>query len=78
MKKIILAFVLIFSFSYAKESQQTRLQAYEKFVKVVNIIEKYYVERLDTNQIVEKLLKGGIARLDAHSSFLDKKGICTL
>jgi len=67
----IVIVALLFSFLSAKEA---RLDSYMKFVKVVNIIEKYYVEPLDTNQIVEKLLKGGIAQLDAHSSFLDKKG----
>jgi carboxyl-terminal processing protease len=68
----IVIFILMFAFLNAKET--ARLDSYMKFVKVVNIIEKYYVEPLNTNQIVEKLLKGGIAQLDAHSSFLDKKG----
>ena len=71
MKKLILALLLLFSFSYAKNA---RFTDYIKFVKVVNIIENYYVDKLTTNEIVEKLLKGGIAQLDAHSSFLDKKG----
>jgi len=71
MKKTLLVLVFLFSFLNAN---QARLDDYIKFVKVVNIIEKYYVEPLTTNQIVEKLLKGGIAELDAHSSFLDKKG----
>jgi len=71
MRKILLVLVFLFSFLNANEA---RLNDYIKFVKVVNIIEKYYVEPLSTNEIVEKLLKGGIAELDAHSSFLDKKG----
>jgi len=72
MKKLFL--VLFLMISFANANQEARLNDYIKFVKVVNIIEKYYVDKLDTNQIVEKLLKGGIAELDAHSSFLDKKG----
>jgi len=71
MIRILLVLVFMFSFLSATEA---RLNDYIKFVKVVNIIEKYYVEPLSTNEIVEKLLKGGIAELDAHSSFLDKKG----
>jgi len=72
MKKILILLFVLVNFIYAK--QEARLNDYLKFIKVVNIIEKYYVEPLSTNQIVEKLLKGGIAELDAHSSFLDKKG----
>jgi len=71
MKRVLLVLVFLLSFLNAAEA---RLDDYIKFVKVVNIIERYYVEPLSTNQIVEKLLKGGIAELDAHSSFLDKKG----
>ena len=71
MKRVLLVLVFLLSFLNAAEA---RLDDYIKFVKVVNIIERYYVEALSTNQIVEKLLKGGIGELDAHSSFLDKKG----
>ena len=73
MKKIILAIILMFSFLNAKETQQTRLQAYEKFVKVVNMIEAYYVDEINTTTIINKALKGLLPELDAHSSYLDKK-----
>ena len=72
MKKM-LWFLLIFSLLTAKESQQTRLQAYEKFVKVVNMIEAYYVDEINTTTIINKALKGLLPELDAHSSYLDKK-----
>jgi len=71
MKKILFIFFALVTFLNANEA---RLNDYIKFAKVVNIIERYYVEPLTTEQIVEKLLKGGIGALDAHSSFLDKKG----
>ena len=73
MKKIILAVILMFNFLHAKETQQTRLQAYEKFVKVVNMIEAYYVDDINTTTIINKALKGLLPELDAHSSYLDKK-----
>ncbi len=71
MKKI-LVLILIISSLFA-ENPQTRLAAYEKFVKVVNIIEAYYVEELNTSTIINKALKGLLPNLDAHSSYLDKK-----
>jgi carboxyl-terminal processing protease len=55
------------------ETKETRLAAYEKFVKVVNIIEAYYVDKLNTPTIINKALKGLLPNLDPHSSYLDKK-----
>ncbi len=73
MKKFILALFVVVSLLSARESQQTRLAAYEKFVKVVNMIEAYYVDDINTTTIINKALKGLLPELDAHSSYLDKK-----
>ncbi|NPA12263.1 MAG: S41 family peptidase [Epsilonproteobacteria bacterium] len=71
MRVIFLA--LIATFVFAKESSTSRLAAYEKFVKVVNMIEAYYVDEINTSTIINKALKGLLPNLDAHSSYLDKK-----
>ena len=71
MRKILLA--LFLTVSLFAESQQTRLAAYEKFVKVVNMIEAYYIDDINTTTIINKALKGLLPELDAHSSYLDKK-----
>jgi len=71
MKKLLIGLFLITSLF--AETKQSRLAAYEKFVKVVNIIESYYVDELNTTTIVNKALKGLLANLDPHSSFMDKK-----
>jgi len=71
LKKLILA--ALFIVSLFAENQQTRLAAYEKFVKVVNMIEAYYVDDINTTTIINKALKGLLPNLDAHSSYLDKK-----
>ena len=71
MKKFFCLLILL-SFLGAKESVP-RLDSYMKFIKVTSIIEKYYVEKLSLDEITQKLLKGGVSALDAHSSFLDKK-----
>ncbi len=72
MKKILLICLIGLSL-FAKDIRQTRLAAYEKFVKVVNMIEAYYVDDLNTTTIINKALKGLLPELDAHSSYLDKK-----
>jgi len=74
MRKIFL--ILIATFLIAKPSIETKadkIKAYEKFVRVVNMIQEYYIKPLSTNEIVEKALKGLLPNLDAHSSYLDKK-----
>jgi carboxyl-terminal processing protease len=65
--------ILLFIVSLFAENQQTRLAAYEKFVKVVNMIEAYYVDDINTTTIINKALKGLLPELDAHSSYLDRK-----
>lgn len=71
MKKLLLSIFMIVSLF--AETKETRLAAYEKFVKVVNIIEAYYVDELNTTTIINKALKGLLPNLDPHSSYLDKK-----
>jgi len=71
--KKLLVLILITVSIFAKETQQARLAAYEKFVTVVNIIEAYYVDELNTTTIINKALKGLLPNLDPHSSFLDKE-----
>ena len=71
MKKLLV--LALFIVSLFAENQQTRLAAYEKFVKVVNMIEAYYVDDINTTTIINKALKGLLPELDAHSSYLDKK-----
>jgi carboxyl-terminal processing protease len=71
LKKLLV--ISMFIISLFAENQQTRLAAYEKFVKVVNMIEAYYVDDINTSTIIQKALKGLLPELDAHSSYLDKK-----
>jgi carboxyl-terminal processing protease len=75
----LLSILLIISFINAKEiNKNARIADYMKFMQVVNIIEKYYVEPLTLDEIIEKLLKGGVSALDPHSSFEDKKAYKSL
>lgn len=52
---------------------QTRFESLSKLTKVIGTIEKYYVDELKLQEIVDKTLKGLMQELDAHSSFMDKK-----
>ena len=65
-------------FAKSNETESSRLAALAKYTRVVGTIEKYYVDDINISTIVNKSLKGLMANLDAHSSFLDKKGFKSL
>ncbi len=62
---------------YAKHTNEinitAKLHAIAKFTKVVNTVERYYVDPLSIEDIIDKAIAGLLSNLDAHSSFLDKK-----
>ena len=79
MKRLLLAsaFSLVISqVLLAKEEvvpEQTRFESLSKLTKVIGTVEKYYVDDIKLQEIVDKTLKGLMQELDAHSSYLDKK-----
>lgn len=81
-KKVILtgllftltAAYLLGSFAQAKESTaKEKLEAYIKFTQILNVIEKEYVDEVNTTALVDKALKGLMTNLDSHSTFMDAK-----
>ncbi|MCI7766353.1 S41 family peptidase [Helicobacter sp.] len=71
---IILSF-LSSSVSLAQETkgEESRLDSYNKLRKVIGTVEKYYVDELTLEQIVDKAIDGLLSNLDAHSAYLDEK-----
>ena len=57
----------------AKEESQTRFESLSKLTQVIGTVEKYYVDDIELEEIVNKALKGLMQELDAHSTYLDKK-----
>jgi len=69
---------LLGSFAQAKSSSaestaKEKLEAYIKFTQILNVIEKEYVDEVNTTDLVDKALKGLMTNLDSHSTFMDKK-----
>ena len=57
-----------------RESAQTsKLEAYLKFSKIVQLIEEQYVDEINASDIIDNALKGMLSNLDAHSSFMNAK-----
>ncbi len=81
-KKILLILLLVFSAITLQAKEQiidinkdtmSRLEALQKLTKVIGTVEKYYVDDLKLNEIVNKALKGLMQELDAHSTYMDAK-----
>lgn len=53
--------------------ESARLSAFSKLTKVVNTIEKYYVDEVTIDDIIHKALDGLLTNLDAHSGYLEAK-----
>jgi len=80
MNRIILASTIalilsqsLFSKEEVAEPEQSRFESLSKLTKVIGTVEKYYVDDIKLQEIVDKALKGLMQELDAHSSYLDKK-----
>ncbi len=56
-----------------KLNEETRLETLAKFTKVLGTVEKYYVDDVTFNEIINKSIEGMLANLDAHSSFMNEK-----
>ncbi len=64
------------SFAQAKSASiestaKEKLEAYIKFTQILNVIEKEYVDEVNTTSLVDKALKGLLSNLDSHSTFMD-------
>ena len=53
--------------------QQSRLQSLAKFTKVLGLVEKYNVDPVTIEELMDKALSGMLTNLDAHSTFLNAK-----
>jgi carboxyl-terminal processing protease len=59
--------------THTPSTAKEKLEAYIKFTQILNVIESQYVDDVNTTDLVDKALKGLLANLDSHSSFMDKK-----
>ncbi len=56
-----------------EKTEITRLEALAKFTKVISIVEKYNVDDITIEELMDKALKGMLSNLDAHSNYLTQK-----
>jgi len=80
MRKILLITMLsllLIQNATAKTSKEelakTRFESLSKLTQVIGTVEKYYVDDIKLEEIVNKALKGLMQELDAHSTYMDRK-----
>ncbi len=56
-----------------KDTETSRLESLAKFSKVISIVEKYNVDDISIEELMDKALEGMMKNLDAHSNFLSDK-----
>lgn len=76
-KTFILAFILILALFLMAESgfqirafAQDRYADLQNFTKVLNLVEQYYVEEVDTKKLLYGAIKGMLRELDPHTNFM--------
>ena len=77
---ISIAIALLFSSNlFAEEAQSSeekelsRLESLAKFTKVIGVVEKYNVDDLSIEELMDKALEGMLNNIDAHSNYLKQK-----
>jgi carboxyl-terminal processing protease len=76
-KTIILALILILALFVMAEAgfqikafAQERYADLQNFTKVLNLVEQYYVEEVDTKKLIYGAIKGMLKELDPHTNFM--------
>ncbi|MDR2033682.1 MAG: S41 family peptidase [Helicobacteraceae bacterium] len=74
------AFILSVAFGFYttleaknENAYSDRRKAIDKFLKVVDIVEKYYVDPIDIDTALQKAMDGMLSNLDAHSGYIEGK-----
>ncbi len=57
----------------APSVEASRLQSLAKFSKVLSIVERYNVDELSIEELMDKAMQGMLSNLDAHSTYLNEK-----
>ena len=65
--------LLLAKSSKVDNNETSRLEALTRFTKVIGIVERYYVDDITIEQIIEKSMNGLLTNLDAHSNYLNEK-----
>jgi len=66
----VLALLIVFNLAAIESYAKDRYQRLQLFAKVLNYVQQYYVETVDTQKLIYGGIKGMLKELDPHTNFL--------
>ena len=73
---IIILSILSFNISAAKKSPKaSKYEHLDLFSRVLDLVEKQYYRKVDTEKLMEGAIRGMLQTLDPHSSYLDAEAL---
>ncbi|TVQ97691.1 MAG: S41 family peptidase [Desulfovibrionales bacterium] len=67
---VTLLFLLAITFSQSMATDEERYSPLKRFSQVLDLVERYYVQDVDRNEMIQGAIRGMLQELDPHSSFM--------
>lgn len=67
---LTLLFFLAITFGQSMATDEERYSPLKRFSQVLDLVERYYVQDVDRNEMIQGAIRGMLQELDPHSSFM--------
>ena len=67
---VTLLFLLAITFGQSMATDEERYSPLKRFSQVLDLVERYYVQDVDRNEMIQGAIQGMLQELDPHSSFM--------
>lgn len=69
---VSLLFILAITFGQSMATDEERYSPLKRFSQVLDLVERYYVQDVDRNEMIQGAIRGMLQELDPHSSFMNQ------
>ncbi len=69
---VTLLFLLAITFGQSMATDEERYSPLKRFSQVLDLVERYYVQDVDRNEMIQGAIRGMLQELDPHSSFMSQ------
>ena len=70
---VLLLFFLALMFGQGMATDESRYSPLKRFSQVLDLVERYYVQDVDRNEMIQGAINGMLQQLDPHSSFMNQE-----
>lgn len=75
MKKLIIIFLSALSINAYGQVEEDKTKTSEKFARLIELVEKMYVDSVDSPQLVDDAIRAMLEKLDPHSIYIPKQEV---